>query len=450
MSTAASGTKFQASLPEDPAAQPLIFTAARERGLSRMLMVYAVTGLLFMLLPGTFLGVWNLLSISQHQAAGSVAPAWLQAHGHAQFFGWIGTFIIGIGFYSIPKLRRIGAFALSEGWVSWALWTAGVALRWMVNIYQWQWRVLLPLSAVLELSAFLIFFRAVSGHGAAGNERKGFESWVIVVIGATVGFLLTLMLNLGAAFYLAARGDTVAFPHNFNQRFLTVTAWGFLVPFVWGFSARWLPVFLGLKPLRERLLLISFGGNAIGVAAALFGWTMLATVILVMAVIGSVAALRLFEPARQPAKVRGVHASFPAFVRLAYLWLILAAALGVWASSIEQAAGIWGASRHALTVGFLSVMVFSIGPRVLPAFSGLRLLFSTKLMFAALALLNVGCALRVSSEVFAYQGYGEWAWGWLPVSAVIELTAVAVFALNMGVTFARRPRSIECEPYSPA
>ena len=33
---------------------------AREQSLSRLLMSYIVTGLIFMLLPGTFLGVWNL------------------------------------------------------------------------------------------------------------------------------------------------------------------------------------------------------------------------------------------------------------------------------------------------------------------------------------------------------------------------------------------------------
>ena len=37
-------------------------TAARERALSRMLMLYISTGVAFMLLPGTFLGVWNLLT----------------------------------------------------------------------------------------------------------------------------------------------------------------------------------------------------------------------------------------------------------------------------------------------------------------------------------------------------------------------------------------------------
>lgn len=57
-------------------------TKAREIQLSRLLMFYISGGLLFMLLPGTFLGVWNLLSISGRKAADSIAPAWIQAHGH--------------------------------------------------------------------------------------------------------------------------------------------------------------------------------------------------------------------------------------------------------------------------------------------------------------------------------------------------------------------------------
>ena len=71
----------------------------RETRLSRLLVTYIVTGLLFMLLPGTFLGVWNLIAITGSRSADSVSPAWIQAHGHAQIFGWIGTFILGIGFY---------------------------------------------------------------------------------------------------------------------------------------------------------------------------------------------------------------------------------------------------------------------------------------------------------------------------------------------------------------
>ena len=183
---------------EEEAGRPLapteIFkiTAARETTLARLLMLYISTGLFFMLLPGTFLGVWNLLAISSRRAANSVSPAWIQAHGHAQIFGWIGTFILAIGFYSIPKLRRIHPLELSVVWVTWGLWTSGVILRWLTNVYQWQWRVQLPLSAVLELAAFLIFFRAISGHCPQDSGKEKVGEWTFVVIAGSAWSWLPL------------------------------------------------------------------------------------------------------------------------------------------------------------------------------------------------------------------------------------------------------------------
>lgn len=416
-------------------------TRAREKSLSRLLILYVTTGLAFMLLPGTFLGVWNLLAISSHRAASSVSAGWVQSHGHAQIFGWIGTFILGIGFYSIPKLRRLNPFALWAAWTCWALWTAGITLRWLTGVYQWHWRVLLPAAAAFELIAFLIFFTSVSGHRPQESGKESLEKWVLVVIAAAIGLLITLLVNLGASLFLAARGISPDLPVAFDQRFLVLETWGFLVPFVWGFSAKWLPVFLGLRPIRERWLLVALAVNSLGVLIALTGSISFAAIALCGGILVSTWALRLFEPTQQAAKTKGVHASFPIFIRLAYLWAMVAAVLGIWASFVPDSHGIWGASRHALTVGFLATMVFSIGQRILPAFSGMRLLFSTKLMFLSLLLLAIGCFLRVSSEIIAYQGFGTWAWSWLPVSAVTEMTAVTIFAINLIFTFNSRPPS---------
>lgn len=419
-------------------AETFAITAARENGLSRLLMVYIGTGLMFMLFPGTFLGVWNLMAISSHHAAGSVSPAWVQAHGHAQIFGWIGTFIMGIGYYSIPKLRRLPWFALAAAWTSWILWTAGVTLRWLTGISPWHWRIMLPLSAALELAAFLIFLRSVSGHRPenAGKTRMG--EWVYVVLCGSLGWLATLLVNFGAACFVALTSASPDLPAGFDQRFLVLETWGFLVPNVWGFSGKWLPVFLGLKPLRGRPLLGAAAVNAAGVVSALAGLMIPAVLLLIAGSLTAIYALRLFEPSDRPAKIQGIHSSFPAFVRLAYAWEVVAAGLGIWAALVVNSHGIWGASRHALTVGFLALMVFAIGQRVLPAFSGMRWLFSTKLMFLAMLLLSVGCFLRVGSEVLAYQGFLSSAWSWLPVSAVTEMTAVTLFAINVLVTFARR------------
>ena len=416
-------------------------TAARENSLSRLLMLYISTGLIFMLLPGTFLGVWNLIAISSRRSADSVSPAWIQAHGHAQIFGWIGTFILGIGFYSIPKLRRMKSFALWTVWSSWALWTSGVTLRWLTSAYQWHWRVLLPLSATLEVAAFAIFFHTVSGHRPQDSGKEKLDEWVFVVMAGSVGLLLTLLLNFGATLFLALRGTSPELAPDFDQRFLVLQTWGFLVVFVWGFSAKWLPVFLGLRPIHSRVLLSAVGLNSAGVLAALAGLAVTAAFLLFAGIVTAVYALRLFELPPRPAEIKGVHASFPIFVRLAYAWALIAASLGIWAASVANAHGIWGASRHALTVGFLAMMVFALAQRVLPAFSGMRMLYSTKLMFLAMLTLTAGCLLRVSSEILAYQGFARSAWSWLPVSALTEMTAVTLFAVNLFATFMQPPRS---------
>lgn len=67
-----------------------------DQGLSAILITYVATGLAFMLLPGTLIGVVSLLTIAAKQTPGSADAAWIQAHGHAQIFGWLGTFILGI------------------------------------------------------------------------------------------------------------------------------------------------------------------------------------------------------------------------------------------------------------------------------------------------------------------------------------------------------------------
>src|SRR5437588_10503674 len=95
--------------------------------------------------------------ISSREAAESISPAWIQAHGHAQLFGWVGTFILGIGFYSIPTLRKLKPSALWEAWTCWSLWTIGVLISWLSNLSPWHWHLLLRLSAAMDRVALLLF-----------------------------------------------------------------------------------------------------------------------------------------------------------------------------------------------------------------------------------------------------------------------------------------------------
>jgi hypothetical protein len=218
-----------------------------------------------------------------------------------------------------------------------------------------------------------------------------------------------------------------------------VLGWGFVIPVVWGFSARWLPAFLAIAKPHVLWFLAAL---CLDVACVLLGVAASpkpATILFAISAVTIGFALRFWERPHGPAKSQGIHPSFPAFVRLSYGWLIVAGSMSVWAAFADVHGGIWGASRHALTVGFAATMVFAIGPRILPHFAGIRSIFSKRLMLVSLLCLQAGCLLRVSSEPLAYEELLTFAWKVLPVSGLLELSGVLLFATNMILTLLSGP-----------
>jgi hypothetical protein len=242
-------------------------------------------------------------------------------------------------------------------------------------------------------------------------------------------------MNLAAAICVGLRVKTPAFSNGYESRLLAVLLYAFIIPTIWGFNARWLPTFLGLRLVDERMLRLALGLNIIGVVVALEGFFRIAPWLFAGAAAASVRALHLLEHSERSAKTTGVHPSFSGFVRIAYVWFLVATSLGICAAYLDHANGWVGGSRHALTVGFISTIVFAVGQRVLPAFAGMRILYSRRLMLSCLLLLNLGCTMRVGSEILAYEGYWPPAWSALPWSAVLELAAVTLFAANLVLTF---------------
>ena len=410
-----------------------------ERRSQRVITAFIVSGLIFMLLPGSFLGVWNLLSISQGRGPESISQTWLQAHGQAQIFGWIGSFILGIGFYSLTKMKTTKTFPVRAGWTAWALWTAGAMLRWFGGVTGDAWRTLLPLSALLQFAGFVAFYFSVRQHKPTAATDAKDKAWMRLVAWAILAFLVTITINGGMLLHQAIYGDSPALSHWPDQQLVVLAVWGVLVPTIWGFNARWLPVFLGLRLPNQRALYAAYAFSVLGVVATFLVFLRLAEVSFLTAALLAVEALHIWERSVHPPKLLHVHRNFPMFVRLAYAWLALSCLLSIVAIRWDTTGGIWGASRHGLTVGFVAIMVFAIGQRVLPAFCGMRVLWSASLMAWTLFLLFAGCLMRVIAEPLAYEGIWTPAWKVLPISAVTELAAVSLFAINIGVTLFRAP-----------
>lgn len=418
-----------------------------ERQAARFLAAFILTGLAFVLLPGTLLGVWNLLTIAGEHAGGGASAAWIQAHGQAQLLGWVGTFILGISLYVLPKIMGRFITRLDLVWLDWALWTAGVAWRWWIGVSGNHWRTGLVGSAGLELGAFILAQYLLWADRPAKEtaheepkRRKSFPgdlaSWLGVV--GFGSFLVALALNLGIAIEVARRAAEPVYPPVADRVFLILALWGFAIPIAWSYSTRFVTIFAGLAKPRQAAARWLAAGVALVVLCALLRQFLAASMLAAMASLGAVWALRIFEPSEREPKRAAVYRHYPAFMRLAYLWLLAGAFLGIAAELAPQVSGLGGASRHALTVGFLATLIFCVAPLILPSFLAGRELHSPALMGASLWLLTAGCTLRVSSESLAYSSPGGAAWKILPVSALLELTAVCLFVLNLGLTMAQR------------
>ncbi len=440
--------QWEAAYARDLVGEVSYADPAPERRAARLLAAFVLTGLAFLALPGTLLGVWNLITIASHHTSSAASTAWIQAHGQAQLFGWVGTFILGISLYILPKFQGRMPNRFGLAWVVWGLWTFGVALRWWVGLGAGLWRISLVVSAVLEIAALILtlYFTAFA-HPTDAPRRKpkspsDLGSWMGMVGFGALG--VALAVNLVIAVNVARAATLPVYPAVSDRDFLTIALWGFAVPMAWGYSTRFVTVFLSLEqPTHTAWRWLCAGIVAI-VVASLANQFFLADALALLITLGATGALKVFRPSVRPPKVVGVYRHYPGFVRASYVWLVVGAVLGILADIFTLQAGLTGASRHAITVGFLATLIFAIGPRLLPSFLNGRELHSSTLMAASLWLLNLGCFLRVSSEAVAYS-LGGAAWRVLPLSALLELTAVILFVMNLALTL-RQPLPAWFEP----
>lgn len=158
------------------------------------------------------------------------------------------------------------------------------------------------------------------------------------------------------------------------------------------------PIFLGLPLPKGRNLCIAYGLSLAGIIATFLQWLPVAAAMFLLAGLLAIDGLQIWRRSIRAPKLLGVYPSFPVFVRLTYVWLLISCILAALAVRWDTFGGIGGASRHAITVGFVAGMVFAIGQRALPAFCRMRVLWSKRLMLWSLLLLFAGCLLRVASE----------------------------------------------------
>ena len=152
----------------------------------------------------------------------------------------------------------------------------------------------------------------------------------------------------------------------------------------------------------------------------------------------------MFGPgiARQPLQA---HARLTRIgVRSAFAWafvgvgILAAGTLGVGGSYFQISAG-----RHAVALGFVTLMIYAVAARALPAFLSRRL-WSPQLQAATLLIANLGVVLRVFPQLLE----GASLDAVIGLSGIFSYTGLLLFTVNVVRTL-RGPSTPAAIPGAP-
>ncbi len=426
-------------------------------------------------------------------AFGWLSGAWwiasVQAHGHAQLFGWAGLFVLGVGLFFLPRLRGTILARGELAPMALALLVAGISLHALCqpllafgqddvageSTWRFVFRAGLGVSGLMEAVGIgMIFIMLMTSYARGRPLLPDSPIMRVRPLLATSFLSLCLAATLNAYLALdAAWRGTFLYSGGWNDVLTHLMIVGFILPMAFALSLRNLPLYMRLAfPPRRELgpilgsyvtgLALVTGGTAVERVFALKwgisvqGLGMLFESAAILAFIWSFdVLLRRKQPwttsrtspppgyieTRKPTRKNypdyGEFGRFELLVISAYGWLAFAGGVmfvnGLWlivTSPTLSPATLFNPdiARHAITVGFISMLIFGMAVRMLPGFSGKTRIASTVLVLATFWLGNAATLFRVAPLFLPGVLVLRFALG---VSGLIGWLAVACLAANL-------------------
>jgi hypothetical protein len=377
-------------------------------------------GIVIALTLGAVWGAYLLLRIAFAGSFRAVGLHEVNAHGHAQIFGWVGLFVMGFAYQAFPRFKHTSLTHPRLAYASLWLMLCGITVR---SIYEplaasfdWQsWPAVV--AAVVEIIAIGVFTAVIAATWrASGKPLAYYDAYIACALFWFVAQAVYEAVYLAATF---ATGDSDLVPlvATWQAPLRDIQIHGFALMMILGVSQRLLHPFYGFKEPNRRLSLgalvaLNFAlvGEVSGLVAARLaghawiGMWYASVLLLTGAVVLLVWDWRIFAKAHE--SDRSLK-----FLRAAYVWLLISlgmmvllpvyqfGVLGIVAPESEAARigfshAYYGAIRHAITVGFISVMIVGVASKVVPSLNGVDTR-SLRALWAPFVLINTGCALRV-------------------------------------------------------
>ncbi len=431
-----------ASMPAPPALADAIYRP------------YFLGGIGVILTLGAVWGAWLLWRIGVSGDFHGVSVHEVNAHGHAQIFGWVGLFIMGFALQALPRMWHVPLPWPRVAMAAFAAMVAGIVVRsaamtaagadWAVPMAMTGGG--LEIGAIIAVTAIVVvaFVRStVKLEAYMAFILAGF-GWFVVQAGFS---LWHTWMTMAAA----TEEDLVWYVATYQAPLRDMQIHGMALFMILGVSIRMLPAMFGVPRIGERRAWWAFVILAGAVVAEIviflvYRWTgihalaamlMLPWIMLVIGVLMVALPWRLWRPT--PTCDRSAK-----FIRAAYGWLALSLVMLLLLPVYQVVSGIafshayYGSIRHAITVGFISLMIMGIAAKVAPTLTGHEPRGELWLPFV---LVNLGCFLRVSTQTLT-----DWhpAFFWvIGLSGTLEVTGLGIWGVHLARIMLSRDTSDE-------
>ncbi len=404
------------------------------------------TAILMALTIGVTVGAIVLTYIGKNQNFHYVLHKLVQTHGHAQLFGWVGLCIIGFAYYIVPRVKNVELKYRELTTTSFWLVVTGTVIRIFAQPYANELtNILLPISGLLEFMAVALFAFIIFSTVLASQEKK--EPYDKFIMAGVIWFLVCGFMNFIMDVYMFAT-DTNEIPRTFYSPFVHVFLLGFVFMFIFAVNIRTVYAFLDVGTARVRAVNTTFWLLNLTIPVYFISHTFnynspfllkvsyLTIYLAAFSILLFVYGIRVFEKSTKELDDVVMDRSYSKTIRAAYVWLIIGVlilgAKPFFNAFSESQYLFHGAANHAIAVGFVTLMIIGYASKMVPTFKGVGM-YSIKLADLSFYLINIGCFLRVSTQIMIGLSKDSY-YSLIGFSGWIELIAIGIFGYNVWKT----------------
>ena len=420
------------------------------------------TAIIIALSTGCVYGALILFYMGIQHSLYAVPKVLIETHGHTQIFGWVGLFIMGVSYFILPRFYAVRIYSGKLANLSFYFMVAGIILV-------FTYRTLLPLNnhsffkilimsgCLLEVAAVLMFL-IVAMKTILSAEKQELETYETFLISGYLWFLIVAVAHAGIIYYMLNAGEALI-PHAAIYPLRHIQVMGFITLVIFGVISRTLPAFLGLKTPNPKInLIIMFMLNASVFVRAVSQPLMVyyadvnlpfyyvfntlyftSGCVELLSILLFLYNLNILSKPEVDFSGMEIEKSYEKFIWAGIFWLIFAE-IGMMVFTVRESFmgipvshALIGSYRHAVTVGFITMMIFGFASRIIPISQGIKL-HSYSLLTMTFILIIVGCALRVVFQPLAVHTGSVPAYLVMGISGLIESVAIVLFGINIWKT----------------